>query len=77
VYFLRKKQKPTVSCGVSFRNMTAETQAVAMNFNAANMSCYFTGSLETQDPSRVTKYINEFRAENRNQDVGFTSLGYN
>jgi hypothetical protein len=48
-----------------------------MIFNAANMACYFTGSLETQDPSRVTKYINELRAENRIQDFGFTSLGYN
>ena len=75
MYFLRK-QKPTVSCGVSFRNVTAETQAITMNFKAVNMACYFTGSLETQDPSRVTKYINEFRAENRTQDVRFTSLGY-
>jgi len=39
--------------------VTAETQAVAMIFNAANMACYFTGTLETQDPPGVTKYINE------------------
>jgi hypothetical protein len=57
--------------------MTAETHAVAMIFNAANMACYFTGSLETQDPSRVTKYVNDLRAENLIQDVECNNLGYN